>query len=55
MTVDADLVVAEIERIGRAQGVRLDAELDESRQTTALYFATHSEQGGGEGMDIYRP
>jgi SAM-dependent methyltransferase len=40
---------------GQRPGVVLDAELDESRHTKALYFATPTQQGGGDGMDIYRP
>jgi hypothetical protein len=49
----AGLLVAEA--IGKRSGVLLDAELDDTADTKALYFATHSDQRGGDGMDIYRP
>jgi SAM-dependent methyltransferase len=44
-----------VDVLGQRPGVLLDAELDEGRHTKALYFATHIEQGGGDGMDLYRP
>jgi hypothetical protein len=49
----AGLGVAEV--LGQRPGVVLEAEPDETRHTKALYFATPTEQGGGDGMDLYRP
>jgi SAM-dependent methyltransferase len=44
-----------VDVLGQRPGVVLDAELDENRHTKALYFATRTERGGGDRMDIYRP
>jgi SAM-dependent methyltransferase len=41
--------------MGQRPGVVLGAELDETAHTKALYFATRSDQRGGDGVDLFRP
>jgi SAM-dependent methyltransferase len=44
-----------VDLLGQRTGVLLEPELDETRHSKALYFATRAGEGGGEGMDLIRP
>jgi SAM-dependent methyltransferase len=41
--------------VGQQTGVVIEPEIDEARDTKALYFATRDELGGGDRVDYIRP